>query len=70
MGSLLLAGGEPGHRYSLKHGSVMIHRELDTFLKSVLLPRLARWHSTKYERRVACPYTVTMIAIVTGTARG
>ena len=27
MGSLLLAGGEPGHRYSLKHASVMIHRK-------------------------------------------
>lgn len=27
MGSLLLAGGERGHRYALKHGSVMIHRE-------------------------------------------
>lgn len=26
MGSLLLAGGERGHRYALKHGSVMIHR--------------------------------------------
>ena len=27
MGSLLLAGGERGHRYALKHGTVMIHRE-------------------------------------------
>jgi hypothetical protein len=26
MGSLLLAGGEKGHRYVLKNGSVMIHR--------------------------------------------
>jgi len=26
MGSLLLAGGEKGHRYALKNGSVMIHR--------------------------------------------
>jgi ATP-dependent Clp protease protease subunit len=27
MGSLLLAGGEKGHRYVLKNGSVMIHRK-------------------------------------------
>jgi ATP-dependent Clp protease protease subunit len=27
MGSLLLAGGEKGHRYALRHSSVMIHRE-------------------------------------------
>lgn len=27
MGSLLLAGGEPGKRFSLKNSSVMIHRE-------------------------------------------
>lgn len=27
MGSLLLAGGEKGHRYALKNSSVMIHRE-------------------------------------------
>ena len=27
MGSLLLAGGEKGHRYALKNGSVMIHRK-------------------------------------------
>lgn len=26
MGSLLLAGGEKGHRYALKNSSVMIHR--------------------------------------------
>lgn len=28
MGSLLLAGGERGHRYALRNSSVMIHREL------------------------------------------
>lgn len=30
MGSLLLAGGEKGKRFSLKHSSVMIHRELNS----------------------------------------
>lgn len=28
MGSLLLAGGEKGHRYALRNSTVMIHREL------------------------------------------
>jgi ATP-dependent Clp protease protease subunit len=27
MGSLLLAGGEPGKRYALKNSTIMIHRE-------------------------------------------
>jgi ATP-dependent protease ClpP protease subunit len=35
MGSLLLAGGEKGHRYVLKNGSVMIHRT-SSFLPSIL----------------------------------
>jgi ATP-dependent Clp protease protease subunit len=26
MGSVLLAGGEPGHRYALRNSTIMIHR--------------------------------------------
>lgn len=37
MGSLLLAGGEKGHRYVLKNGSVMIHRKS---LVSILLSKV------------------------------
>jgi hypothetical protein len=43
MGSLLLAGGEKGHRYVLKNGSVMIHRTSDSSVLPsafVLLPCL------------------------------
>ncbi len=44
MGSLLLAGGERGHRYALKHGTVMIHRTL-SFPASIPppLPFLISW---------------------------
>jgi hypothetical protein len=47
MGSLLLAGGEKGHRYALRNSSVMIHRK-STTTRLIRTERRCFWTGFRY----------------------
>lgn len=72
MGSLLLAGGEPGKRYCLPHSSIMVHQPTGGFFgqasdiaihaKEIL--RVRRQLNEIYKRHLTKPHTLEEIEAI------